>query len=118
VKRALILSIISVAIVLLAQCTAEKGEALESLPCDTATITYTNAIESIISVNCTTAPGCHQQGSSEGDLTTYEGVMLKVNSGSFKHAVITEKTMPPTGPLPLETRMKIQCWLRDGAPKN
>lgn len=113
-----LLSLTGITLVLFASCTSEKGEVVESLPCDTALITYTNTIQAIITTNCTGAPGCHQPGSTEGDITTYENLMIKVNSGKFKQKVIVEKSMPPTGPLDLETRQKIQCWLNDGAPQN
>lgn len=99
-------------------CTTEKGEVPESLPCDTSMITYTNTIERIVSTNCTTAPGCHLRGASEGDMTSYQGLMLKVNSQALKQRVLIDKTMPPTGPLSIEDRQKIQCWLNEGAPEN
>jgi hypothetical protein len=103
---------------LLASCTAEKGEVDEILPCDTAMITYTNTVQAIITTNCTGAPGCHNPGSTEGDMTTYENLMGKVSSGKFRQKVIVEKSMPPTGPLPEETILTLKCWLKDGAPKD
>lgn len=99
-------------------CTVDKGEAAVSLPCDTTRITYANTVQAIVSTNCTTTPGCHQPASPEGDMTGYELLMLKVSSGAFRQRVIVDKTMPPTGPLPLEERQKIECWLREGAPQN
>jgi hypothetical protein len=103
---------------MLTRCTTEKGEVPEPLPCDTSMITYSNTIQNIIATNCTTTPGCHQPGSSEGDMTSYELLMIKVNSGAFRQRVIVDKTMPPTEPLSIEDRQKIECWLREEARQN
>ena len=97
-------------------CTSDKGEIPQPAApsCDT-TITYTSSIKAIVSSNCTNT--CHQAGSAEGDLTNYEGLKLKAQSGRLRQMVIVEKKMPPSGPLPAEEIRKIECWLDAGFPE-
>jgi hypothetical protein len=100
-------------------CTFDKAEVPVPAPlyCDTLPATYSAHISVIISTNCT-GPGCHQAGSSEGDLTTYFGVKQKASSGKLRQRVLVDKTMPPTGPLSREDIMRLECWLASGAPEN
>lgn len=85
--------------------------------CDS--VTFIDSIQPIISANCAT-PGCHDNGSINGDLTTYAGIKVKVDNGSFQARVIdgVPSPMPPTGPLPAQEIDKLKCWLAAGAPNN
>ena len=60
-----------------------------------ADISYVQHIEPIISGKCAIA-GCHVDGGTGvGVMTTYEGVMAKVNDGTFENEVLAAQTMPP-----------------------
>lgn len=98
-------------------CTIDKGEVpVPQAPCDT-TLTYSQNIQPLIALHCTD-PGCHQPASPEGDLTSYQGVKTKVDNGRLKQKVLVEGSMPPTGPLSMEEKRKIECWLENGAKEN
>ena len=108
---------ISIVIAFIAGCTFDKGSVpIPQEPCDT-THTYTSNIQQLISVNCTD-PGCHQPGSTEGDLTAYNTLRLKVDNGMLRTKVVIQGTMPPTAPLSTSDKRKIECWLDNGAPEN
>lgn len=101
-------------------CTFEKGEISKSrvLPvnlCDSLNVTYSSIVFPIIQTNCN---GCHSSGYSAGDFTTYSGLKIRIDNGSFKNRVFTLKNMPTAGPLSPEILEKIQCWLDAGAPDN
>ncbi len=86
-----------------------------ALDCTTIESSYSKDIAPIISMNCMP---CHSAGSKKGDWTTYAGVKTAVDNGNFENAVLIKKDMPPIGPLSLEDRKKIRCWLNDGAKDN
>lgn len=112
--------------VILFSCTADKGTLLISeveSGCDsTISVTYTNKVKSIATTNCTFS-GCHDAGSGNGDFTTYSGVKIKVDNGTFNQRVLVLKDMPPShSPGP---KFLSQCdlallrkWVNDGAPEN
>lgn len=86
--------------------------------CDS--VTFSDSIQPIILANCATS-GCHDIGSLNGDFTTYAGVKVKVDNGSFQTRVIDgggPTPMPPTGLLPGPEINKLKCWLAAGAPNN
>jgi hypothetical protein len=78
---------------------------------------YSAHIKPIISTSCA-IPGCHVAGFADGDFTSYSGVKASIDAGKFQKAVLYKKNMPESGPLPLEERQKINCWIEDGAPDN
>ena len=100
--------------------TVPNGPKLTS--CDTTTITtYTNYVASILATNCNLS-GCHDNGSGNGDFTTYAGIMLKVNSGAFKTRVLDLKDMPASyssGPTVLDdcTLFRLKRWIEAGSPQ-
>ncbi|MDI9341080.1 MAG: hypothetical protein QM534_10975 [Sediminibacterium sp.] len=105
-------------------CTNKKGKMVPSSSNPTSsgtnscdTITYAKHIAPIMSSSCNS---CHSSGNPLGDMTTYSGVKLKVDDGSFKQKVLVDKTMPksPVSPLSQKQLEMIQCWLDKGAPNN
>jgi hypothetical protein len=84
--------------------------------CDTATVTFTNSIQPILSRNCTT-PGCHN-GSAPGNFTIFSELQTVVNSGQLRNRVLVQKTMPPSGALSACDQAKLDKWLQAGAPNN
>lgn len=84
--------------------------------CDT--ISYSKHVKPIIANGCSTQ-GCHDNGSLNGDYTTYAGLLIKVNNGSFKSRVFNKNNpMPASGLLPKEQLDVLQCWLDKGALDN
>jgi hypothetical protein len=115
-KKAVVLSSIILALGF-AMCTNKKGQVAPTTAapigaCDT--VTYTKHIAPIISQAC----GCHGPGFFKGDLTNYTGVKAKVDNGTFKKEVITNKTMPQGSSLSSKQLELITCWLDKGAPNS
>ncbi len=95
----------------------KKKDEYKDLNCATVNSTYTDVIKPIIETNCT-GSGCHGTKSSNGDYTTYEGLLIRVNNGTLSKRVLYAKDMPQAGSLSLDDRKKIKCWLDSGAPRN
>lgn len=104
-------------------CAKEKGPApkISTLAnCDTVTnITYNGIIDSIINLKCVNGT-CHAPGGTgNGDFTTYAGLKIKVDDGSFRNRVLVTKDMPSTssGIIMSECDLKrLEIWLNKGAP--
>lgn len=90
-----------------------------SLTCDTAGITYTNSLKTIVDAQCAT-PSCHQSIVPSGyDLSSYEGLRKVASDG---------KLMPSldfSGPYPMPkaapkfddcTIAKFRAWVNNGLP--
>jgi hypothetical protein len=99
-------------IVLMSACT--KDEVTEDTPDeDCATeYTYDADISTIINNNCIS---CHGSGTLLR-LTTYSEVVDEIDK--VKAEVITDKSMPTTGPLSDSDIEKINCWINQNTPKN
>jgi hypothetical protein len=106
--------IIALLIAIVPSC---KKDDLSDIDCSTIPASYNTDIKPLISSNCNTS-GCHDASSSHGNFTTYLGLKLEADNGKLNQTVIIEKSMPPSGPLSLEDRKKIKCWLNQGAPNN
>lgn len=102
-------------LVLFAGCKKETKE--DVIDCTGVSPSYNSEIKPIINANCISS-GCHNAGSSNGDYTTYAGLKTDASSGVLESRVIINKTMPPSGPLSLEDRKKIKCWISSGALNN
>lgn len=94
-----------------------KKDGLENLNCSSMDCCYTSSVKEIIAANCLSS-GCHGNGSANGNLSTYEGLLVRVNNGTLSKRVFEQKDMPAGGSLSLEDQKKIKCWLESGAPKN
>ncbi len=101
-------------ILLLASC---KKDPIAIGNVDCSTVSYSSTIAPLLTSSCNTS-GCHDAGSNKGDLTTYEKVSVYVNKGTFKKEVLTDQSMPTSGPLTSEQLGQVQCWLDSGAPNN
>jgi hypothetical protein len=85
--------------------------------CALLQVTYTKDIAPLISANCST-PNCHSNNFYFGDFTTYSGLRIKVDNGTFYYRVFTTRNMPLNGSLSHTQLQKIQCWLDAGTPNN
>lgn len=114
-KTKIILLTFSISILLFAGCNNE--DPLDNIDCTVVNASYSANISPIINANCISS-GCHNIGSTVGDLTTYNGLKAKVNNGSLSSRVVQQKNMPPSQPLSLDNLKKIKCWINSGAPNN
>jgi len=109
--------ILGMGLILVNSCIKQKPVVPQVSNCDN--VKFSTTIKPIIEANCVS---CHVQGNGPGDFTTYAGILVKVQNGSFRARVIHENTtfqpMPPSGKLPNDQIAKIQCWLDAGAPNN
>jgi len=102
----------------LSACLFDKSEIPPLSFCDSAAVTYSGTIKPIVDAHCA-IPGCHQTGFQYGDYTTYAGLKIKVDNGTFETQVLINQTMPSGGPpLPDSLQQLIRCWLDAGAPNN
>ncbi|WP_317897816.1 hypothetical protein [Aurantibacillus circumpalustris] len=95
----------------------KKEDEYKNLDCSSINASYTSTIKPLIDANCTSS-GCHDAKSSNGNLTTYEGLIIRVNNGTLSKRVLYTKDMPKRSALSLEDRERIKCWLDAGAPRN
>lgn len=94
-----------------------KKNEYKNIDCSKINASYANDIKPIIDANCVSS-GCHDPASANGNYTTYEGVVARVNNGTLEKRVLINKDMPKSSPLSIEDRKKIKCWINNGAPKN
>ena len=125
-KRILALVFVSTVMVTgLFSCYNDNSEDLYPLPpitsCDTANVTYTNTIKSIVDNQCATV-GCHNGPvPSTIDLTNYNGLKNISNSNNRLMAALNH-----TGPFPMPkglpkldpcTIAKFQAWVNANEPE-
>jgi len=99
---------------LLASCASKKAD-VASPTVDCSTVTYSATVVPIINANCIS---CHGAGSTDGDYTTYAGLKLKVDNGTFANRVFQIKDMPQNSALTVDDLKRLQCWVDAGAPNN
>lgn len=87
----------------------KKDENNVTPTCDGSSPTYNSFVQSVMSSNCTS---CHS------DMSTYNGLLPYLNDGSFTKEVLTNQTMPQSGPLDAATLNTMQCWVENGFPEN
>ena len=110
-----VVSTIFLFIILLLTSCKKDPIAIGKVDCNT--VSYSATIAPLLTTSCNTS-GCHNTGSNKGDLTTYSKVSEYVNNGTFKKEVLTDQSMPTSGPLTSEQLGQVQCWLDIGAPNN
>ncbi len=106
---------------LMAGCYYDKEELLypgsnTAVDCSTLSAKFSADVSPIISSQCATT-GCHDATASGGIvLQTYSQVAAAKDR--IQTRALTEKTMPPSGPLTNQQINAIQCWINSGAPNN
>ncbi|MFT5859932.1 MAG: hypothetical protein ACI865_002039 [Flavobacteriaceae bacterium] len=102
---------------LLAFSSCKKGSNTNNITpvCDGSSPTYDANVETIISGSCI---GCHGFGSSNGDMSTYAALSQYTANGSFEKEVLTNQSMPTSGPLAESQLNLIKCWVENGFPEN
>jgi hypothetical protein len=96
-------------------CKYDKLDKLDV--CDTNDVKYSTVIGPIIQANCAT-PGCHAGPSYTGDFSTYAGVKVRVDNGTFKSRVIDVHAMPPVNKLSDCDYKRLKAWYDAGALDN
>ena len=92
-----------------------------SATCDTANVTYSAQIRSLVSAKC---QGCHNTAAASGgvDLSTYNGVKAKVNDGRLWGAINHQSgfsPMPKNGNKLSDCELaQFRKWIAAGAPNN
>lgn len=98
-----------------------RNNSCVSASCDTANVTYSGSIKTIISNKC---QGCHSSTAPSGgyDFSTYAGLKAKVNDGRLWGAVnhvSGYSPMPKNGnKLSVCELSQIKTWIDAGAPNN
>lgn len=107
----------------LSACYRNSLEALSGTDeCNTANLTYSKDIRTIISTRCAIS-SCHQNGSTETfSLETFEDLKSIVSNGTLLKSINHEPgvvAMPKNvSKLSLCTISKITAWVNAGAPNN
>lgn len=90
-------------------------------PASDSVISYSKTIAPLVNLQCSSANGCHESGSQDGDFTTYDGVKEKAADGSLLKRVVTLKDMPQIGSgmtLTDEERNYFALWIKQQFPNN
>ena len=103
-------------------CTSDELPKPSLSFCDSLSLnmlTYDVDIKPIVDVKCTNG-GCHGAGSSDGDFTNYQGMLLDLDNGRINDEVLIDRTMPQSSSPDLtdEERDMFKCWLGNGYPEN
>ena len=86
--------------------------------CDTSAVKYSDQVTNLLENNCYT---CHSVASdvAGSPFDTYESLLPFAQSGELVNRINDDATpMPPTGLMPDCDRLKIEAWVKAGAPNN
>ncbi len=79
-----------------------------------------NSIQVIVVQYCSYQAGCHEQGSLNGDYTTYQGIKAKVDDGALYTRIVVQRSMPPTfSGMSLDSCQikEFYLWIKEGGPE-
>ena len=103
------------------QCTSENTEDKygPGSACDTAVVTFSQDIKTIIGQNC---EGCHNGNSGGLNLAGHENIQTSALAGSLMNRIERPASdplsMPPNGPLSDCNQKKLTAWINQGALDN
>ena len=112
-NRILIVVLSIVAMLTTVECKKDKNEEID---CSNIVVSYTDDISPLLTSSCNTS-GCHRDGFSAGDFTTYNGTKPKATNGTMRSKVI-DGSMPPSGSLSDTQIQEIVCWIDSGSANN
>jgi hypothetical protein len=95
-----------------------RKDDLKNLDCTPIAATYSANIKPLVTTECAASSSCHGAGTSNSNYTTYAGLKAVADDGSLEKKVIKDKSMPPSGALPIDNRKQIKCWLNNGSQNN
>lgn len=108
----------------MSSCFYDKADLIYPQPttCDTATVTYSGTVATILNSNCN---GCHGGAAAAGagiKLDTYAGVSTWVTNGRLLNSMLHngQASPMPKGGSKLDacTINKVSSWITKGAPNN
>ncbi len=118
IKKISIAVFVIVLCVVIASCKKKKEQKeILSADCGKVTATYAAIIQPITNGNCL-GSGCHGAGSGNGDFTSFAGLKIKADNGILFRRVVKDGSMPPSGSLSKDDRIKFKCWIENGALNN
>ena len=102
-----------------AACSSDDDD--DGPDCDITNVTYDNSIESMISASGCTESGCHNSGSMNGSLASYDDAVFFVGFGRILGALRHESgfsPMPKVGDKWDDCMVdKLEAWINDGTPR-
>ena len=122
-NRLLLLSLILFLPLLLFYSACSFDTLPEPEGCELIDITYETGIREIVDRYCS-YPGCHNQGFSWGDFSSYDGMIGLLESGKVKERAIDNRDMPDQEAIDsLEVMSDVdyellRCWIENGYPRN
>ena len=112
-------AVIGLLAMVVSSCYYDVESELYPEPCEVReSPTYNDQIAPLIAQNCA-VPGCHSstdQGAPRV-FESYDAVVQAIDDGIFQMQVITNKEMPPSGPLPPCDIQLLEAWLAEGTPE-
>jgi uncharacterized membrane protein len=104
---------------MLASCTYESVEPQKVNVTDSV-ISYAKTIAPLTAAQCSSAKGCHESGSVDGDFTTYAGLKAKAEKGALYNRIVKLKDMPAGSAYKLTDaeRNFYGAWIAQGFPNN
>ncbi|MEO8067113.1 MAG: hypothetical protein ABI599_05425 [Flavobacteriales bacterium] len=87
--------------------------------CDTANVTYSGTVQSLIQTNCAVS-GCHVPGGQgTGNFQVFAELKARVDNGTFRTLVLVNRTMPPNNvQLSACELEQLTIWVNAGALEN
>ena len=61
---------------------------------------------------------CHFYGSSDGNYSTYSGMVEDINNGKISNRVLDRQDMPKNSTLSQDELNKFKCWLHNDYREN
>lgn len=107
-----ILTVVVLILLFIFSCKREKGSG-ELNKCVTEGVTFKDHVAPLLETKCN-ASGCHAEGSTFGDFTTYEEVFVLAANGEIAEEVLEEMTMPIGSTLDASELEIFRCWLENG----
>lgn len=103
-------------------CDSDKLPPPNMNDCSMFDYTYDNQVKAIIDASCAYTD-CHIAGFSDGDFSTFSGMLSRLDNEKIFDRVIGERNMPPDfadGPTSLtdEQIEILTCWIENGYPEN
>ena len=88
-----------------------------TVDCSLISAKFTADIKPIITQKCAIA-GCHDDVSAAGGSVLMTYAQISSSKDRINIRAVIDKTMPASGPLSIDERSKIKCWINAGTPNN
>ena len=88
-----------------------------TVDCSLISAKFTADIKPIIAQKCAIA-GCHNDVSAAGGSVLMTYAQISSSKDRINVRAVIDQKMPASGPLSIDERSKIKCWINAGAPNN